>query len=169
MKLVTQRITPFLWFNGQAEEAARFYTSVFKNSKILSTTHYDEAGAAASGQPAGSVMTVAFQLDGQEFVAINGGPHFSFSCAVSFVVNCEDQEEVDYYWDKLSAGGAPEAQQCGWLADQFGLSWQVVPTLIPELLTGPDPETAARTMRAVLGMKKIDIAAVQRAVAGSKG
>ena len=166
MKTLAQRITPFLWFDGQAMEAVPFHVSIFENSKILSTTRYDDAGAKASGQPAGSVMTVAFQLDGQEFVAINGGPHFAFSCAVSFVVNCQTQEEVDYYWEKLSAGGDERAQHCGWLADRFGLSWQVVPTRVPELMTQPDPAIARRTMEAVLQMKKIDIATIERAVAG---
>lgn len=164
MKTIAQRITPFLWFDGQAEEAANNYTSIFKNSKILSITRYDEAGAKASGQPVGTVMTVAFQLDGQEFVAINGGPHFKFSCAVSFVVNCETQDEVDYYWEKLSEGGDETAQQCGWLADKYGLSWQVVPTVVPELLTSPEPEKPLRAMQAILQMKKIDIATVMKAV-----
>ena len=164
MPQLAQRITPFLWFNNQAEEAVRYYVSIFESSRILSTTRYDEAGARASGQAAGTVMTLAFQLDGQEFVAINGGPHFSFSCAVSFVVNCQTQAEVDYYWEKLSAGGDASAQRCGWLADRFGLSWQVVPTLVPELMTHPDPAVARRAMEAVLQMKKIDIATVQRAV-----
>ncbi|HEY5791982.1 MAG TPA: VOC family protein [Chthoniobacterales bacterium] len=163
MKTLAQRITPFLWFDRQAEEAVNDYISIFKNSKITSVTRYDEAGAKASGQPAGTVMTVAFQLDGQDFVAINGGPHFQFSCAVSFVVNCETQDEVDYYWEKLSAGGDETAQQCGWLADKYGLSWQVVPTVVPELLTAGDPEKSRRVMQAVLQMKKIDIETVLKA------
>lgn len=167
MKTIAQRITPFLWFNTQAEEAINYYVSIFPNSKVTSTTRYDEAGSQASGQPAGTVMTVGCILDGQEFVAINGGPHFTFSCAVSFVVNCKDQAEVDYYWEKLSAGGDPSSQQCGWLADKFGLSWQVVPAIIPEIMTGPDPAAAQRAMEAVLGMKKIDIATVQKAVEGN--
>lgn len=164
MKLNSPRITPFLWFDTRAEEAAQFYTSVFPNSEIKSVTRYDEAGAAAPGRAPGSVMTIAFQLDGQEFVAINGGPHFPFDCAVSFVVNCADQDEVDFYWEQLSEEGAPEAQQCGWLADKFGLSWQVIPTLVPELMTHANPEVAARTMQAVLGMKKIDLEAIRNAV-----
>lgn len=164
MSRIAQRITPFLWFHNEAEEAVDYYVSVFQNSKITATTRYNEAGAKASGQREGSVMTVGFQLDGQDFVAINGGPHFSFSCAVSFVVNCETQEEVDYYWGKLSAGGDPSARQCGWLADRWGLSWQIVPTIIPELMTSSEPEIARRTMEAVLQMKKIDIAAVKKAV-----
>lgn len=158
-----QKITPFLWFDDKAEEAANFYVSIFPNSKITAVTRYDEAGAKASGRPAGTVMTVAYELNGQKFVGINGGPHFTFSCAVSFVVNCESQEEVDHYWDRLSEGGDPTAQQCGWLADRYGLSWQVVPTFLPEILTGDDPVKAQRAMEAVLGMKKIDIAAVKQA------
>ena len=154
MKAITQRITPFLWFDHQAEEAAGFYISIFKNSKITSVTRYDASGAKASGQPEGTVMTVAFQLDGQDFVAINGGPHFHFTCAVSFVVNCGSQDEVDYYWEKLSEGGDETAQQCGWLADKYGLSWQIVPTLVLELLTGLDAEKSRHVMKAVLGMKK---------------
>lgn len=163
MAAITQRITPFLWFDRQAEDAVHYYVSIFKNSKITSAIRYDAAGAKASGQPVGTVMTVGFILDGQEFVAINGGPHFPFSCAVSFVVNCETQEEIDYYWDKLSAGGDKSAQQCGWLADKFGLSWQIVPTVVPELMTSADPEIPRRTMEAVLQMKKIDIAALKKA------
>lgn len=163
MRTITQRITPFLWFDNQAAEAAGFYTSIFPNSKILSTTRYNEAGAKASGQPEGTVMTVAFQLDGQDFVAINGGPHFQFSCAVSFVVNCVSQNEVDYYWGKLSEGGDERAQQCGWLADKYGLSWQIVPTVVPELLTGPDSGKALRVMQSVMAMKKIDIETVLNA------
>ncbi|MBE2181314.1 MAG: VOC family protein [Chthoniobacterales bacterium] len=163
MKTPAQRITPFLWFDGCAEEAAAHYVSIFPDSRIKSVTRYDAAGAGASGQPEGSVMTVAFQLDGQEFVAINGGPQFPHSCAVSFVVNCTTQAEVDHYWEKLSAGGDPSAQMCGWLADKFGVSWQIVPVQIPEILTGPDAAKAQRVMKAVLGMKKIDLAAVEQA------
>lgn len=167
MSKISQRITPFLWFHNEAEEAVNYYVSVFPNSKITSVTRYSEAGAGASGQKAGTVMTIAFVLDGQEFVAINGGPHFTFSCAVSFVVNCETQEEIDYYWDKLSAGGDASSQQCGWLADRWGLSWQVVPTIIPELLTSSEPGIPERTMEAVLKMKKINLAAVKEAVAAN--
>lgn len=167
MSKITQRITPFLWFDSRAEEAINYYVSIFKNSKITSITRYDEAGAKASGQRAGTVMTIGCVLDGQEFVAINGGPHFQFSCAVSFVVNCETQEEIDYYWGKLSAGGDPSAQQCGWLADKFGLSWQIVPAIIPEYMTSSDPEKPGRTMQAVLQMKKIDIATIRQAVGES--
>ena len=152
-----QKITPFLWFDHQAEEAAAFYTSIFPNSKIVKVTRYGKAGPG----PAGSAMTVAFQLEGQSFVALNGGPHFKFTEAVSFVVNCESQEEVDRYWEKLSAGGAEV--QCGWLKDKFGLSWQIVPTILPELVSGPDPEGSGRAMKAMMTMKKIDIGALQRA------
>jgi predicted 3-demethylubiquinone-9 3-methyltransferase (glyoxalase superfamily) len=134
-----QKITPFLWFDTQAEEAANFYTSVFKNSKIVSVAHYGEEGAKASGRPKGSAMTVAFQLDGQKFVALNGGPHFKFTETVSFVVNCETQEEVDHYWEKLSAGGNKKAQQCGWLKDKYGLSWQIVPVAMVEMLQDKNP------------------------------
>jgi predicted 3-demethylubiquinone-9 3-methyltransferase (glyoxalase superfamily) len=156
-----QRITPFLWYDNQAEEAMNYYVSIFKNSKVGSVTRYDEAGAKASGRTKGSVMTASFQLDGQQFVALNGGPHFKFTEAVSFVVNCETQEEVDYYWEKLSAGGAES--QCGWLKDKYGLSWQVVPKILPELLQSKDAEKAQRVMQAMLQMKKIDIKTLQDA------
>jgi len=146
-----QKITPFLWFDANAEEAANFYTSVFKDSKILSTARYGDAGPG----PKGSVMTVNFQIFGQEFVALNGGPQFKFTEAVSFMVNCETQEEVDFYWSKLSAGG--EEGPCGWLKDRFGLSWQVVPTALLKLIKDPDPAKAQRVMKAMLQMKKIEI------------
>jgi predicted 3-demethylubiquinone-9 3-methyltransferase (glyoxalase superfamily) len=155
--LAVQTITPFLWFDQQAEEAAQLYTSVFPNSKIVKTVRYGPAGPG----PAGSVMTVEFQLDGQTFVALNGGPIFKFSEAVSFVVNCETQDEVDHYWTKLSAGGTEV--QCGWLKDKFGLSWQIVPTALPRLLSDPDPVKAQRVMTAMLTMKKLDIRALQQA------
>ncbi len=161
-----QKITPFLWFDSQAEEAVKFYTSIFKNSRITNTTRYGEEGAQASGRPKGTVMTVAFQLEGQEFVALNGGPHFQFSGAVSFVVNCESQAEVDYYWEKLSAGGDPQAQQCGWLKDKYNLSWQVVPTILIRLLNDPDPGISRRVMKAMLKMKKIEIEPLKRAAEG---
>ena len=157
-----QKITPFLWFNTEAEEAAKFYTSIFKDSKLGSVAPYDEAGAKASGMPAGSIMVVTFQLNGQDFTAINGGPHFKFNEAVSFVVNCETQEEVDYYWEKLTEGGDPKAQQCGWLKDKFGLSWQIVPGIIPQLMQAGG-ERSKKVMQAVLQMKKIDIAKVKEA------
>jgi predicted 3-demethylubiquinone-9 3-methyltransferase (glyoxalase superfamily) len=160
------KITPFLWFDSQAEEAVNYYISIFKNSKITTITRYDKAGAAASGRPQGSVMTVEFQLEGQPFVALNGGPIVKFTEAVSFVVDCESQEEIDNYWDKLSEGGDEKAQVCGWLKDKYGLSWQVVPKVLAELLSGPDPEKAGRVMTALLTMKKIDLAALLRASEG---
>ena len=155
--MAIQKITPFLWFDNQAEEAAAFYVSIFPNSKIEKVLRY---GAAGPG-PAGSAMTVAFQLDGQSFVALNGGPIFKFTEAISFVVNCQSQDEVDAYWEKLSAGGAES--QCGWLKDKFGLSWQIVPIALPELLSDPDPETSQRVMKAMLAMKKLDVRALQQA------
>ena len=161
---ITQKITPFLWFDDKAEEAAKFYTSIFKNSKIGKMIRYDEEAAQASGRPAGSVMTVEFQLEGQEFVALNGGPHFKFTEAVSFVVNCETQEEVDYFWSKLSAGG--EESRCGWLKDRFGLSWQVVPIVLMEMLADKDTAKAKRVMHAMLQMDKIDIPILKKAYDG---
>jgi predicted 3-demethylubiquinone-9 3-methyltransferase (glyoxalase superfamily) len=160
-----QRISPMLWFDDQAEEAAAFYTSIFKNSRILATTRYSKEAEQAAGRPAGSVMTLSFVLDGQEFTALNGGPHFKFNEAISLVVRCRDQEEVDYYWDRLSAGSDPRSQQCGWLKDKFGVSWQVVPDLVTELLTSSDQEKARKAMAAVLRMKKLDVAEIRRAVA----
>jgi predicted 3-demethylubiquinone-9 3-methyltransferase (glyoxalase superfamily) len=161
---ITQKITPFLWFDDKAEEAAKFYASIFKNSKIGKITRYEEEAAKPTGRPAGSVMTVEFQLDGQDFVALNGGPIFKFTEAVSFVVNCENQEEVDYFWKKLSAGG--EESRCGWLKDKFGLSWQVVPTVLIEMLADKDVARAKRVMHAMLQMDKIDIPALQKAYDG---
>jgi predicted 3-demethylubiquinone-9 3-methyltransferase (glyoxalase superfamily) len=152
-----QRITPFLWFNDNAEQAVNFYLSVFKNSKITDITHYGEAGPG----PKGSVMTLAYQLDGQEFVAINGGPSYTISPAISFVVNCDTQEEIDYYWEKLSAGG--KKVQCGWLQDKFGVSWQIVPPLLIELIGDPDKAKADRVMKAMLKMIKLDINAIKEA------
>jgi predicted 3-demethylubiquinone-9 3-methyltransferase (glyoxalase superfamily) len=166
MQTGRQKITPFLWFDNQAEEAVIFYISIFKNSRIVSVTHYGEEGADASGRPKGTVMTVAFQLDGQEFVALNGGPYFKFTEAISFVVNCESQNEVDYYWENLSEGGDEKAQQCGWLKDKYGVSWQIVPTVLSELLNDPDPDKSRRAMKAMLPMKKIDIEMLKKAVAG---
>jgi predicted 3-demethylubiquinone-9 3-methyltransferase (glyoxalase superfamily) len=160
-----KNITPFLWFDTQAEEAVRFYTAIFNNSRIDTVTRYGKAGAAASGQPADSVMTTAFQLNGQDFVALNGGPHFKFTEAVSFVVNCDTQDEIDHYWEQLAAGGEPKAQQCGWLKDKFGVSWQIVPTVLPELLGSADPEKSQKVMQALLQMKKLDIAALRQAAA----
>ena len=161
-----QKITLFLWFDNQAEEAVSFYTSIFGNSKIVSMARYAEEAAEVSGRPKGSVMTVAFELEGQEFVALNGGPHFKFTEAISFVVNCKSQEEVDYYWEKLSAGGDEKAQQCGWLKDKYGVSWQIVPAVLGELLSDPDAEKSRRVMKALLQMKKIDLKALKRAYDG---
>jgi predicted 3-demethylubiquinone-9 3-methyltransferase (glyoxalase superfamily) len=152
-----QKITPFLWFDTQAEEAAKFYASVFPNSKILKTARYGEAGPG----PKGSVMTVEFELDGQRMIALNGGPVFKFTEAISLSVDCKDQKEVDYYWSKLSQGG--QESMCGWLKDRYGLSWQVNPTILGELLSGPDAKKAKRVMEAMLKMKKIDIAALKAA------
>ncbi|HEX6290526.1 MAG TPA: VOC family protein [Herpetosiphonaceae bacterium] len=166
MQDTSQKITPFLWFDDQAEEAATFYTSIFKNSKLVRVTRYESEGAAASGRSPGSVMTVVFQLNGQEFVALNGGPHFKFTEAISFVVNCESQDEVDYYWEKLSEGGDEAAQQCGWLKDKYGLSWQIVPRALEELWNDADPEKARRVWSTMLQMKKLDIAALKQAAAG---
>jgi predicted 3-demethylubiquinone-9 3-methyltransferase (glyoxalase superfamily) len=152
-----QRITPFLWFDSNAEEAANFYVSVFPNSEITEVSRYGEAGPRA----AGSVMVVSFRLDGQEFLALNGGPEFTFNEAVSFSIACANQEEVDYYWDKLTEGG--QEVQCGWLKDRYGLAWQVVPEGMLELLNDPDKARSDRAMRAMLGMKKLDLAALQGA------
>jgi predicted 3-demethylubiquinone-9 3-methyltransferase (glyoxalase superfamily) len=158
-----QRITPCLWFADEAEEAARFYTGIFKNSRITLVTRYGSAGFEAHHRPAGSVMVVAFELDGQAFTALNGGPVFKFNEAISLQVNCETQEEIDYYWEKLSAGGDPKAQQCGWLKDRYGLSWQVVPNNMDELFKNGGSPAAERAMEAMLRMKKIDIAELRRA------
>jgi predicted 3-demethylubiquinone-9 3-methyltransferase (glyoxalase superfamily) len=161
MPSVTQRVTPFLWFDGRAEEAAKFYTSIFPNSKIRTVSRYDDATANAAGRPPGTVMTVDFVLDGQEFVALNGGPEFHFTEAISLMVNCDTQAEIDHFWSRLSADGGQEVQ-CGWLKDKFGLSWQVVPRMLMDLLTG-DPERAKRVMAKVMTMKKLDLAAMTSA------
>lgn len=161
-----QRITPCLWFDDQAEEAAEYYVGIFKNSRINNISRYGEAGQEIHGRPPGSVMTVEFELDGQTFTALNGGPLFQFSEAISFQINCETQEEADYYWEKLTAGGDENAQQCGWLKDKFGLSWQVVPTIVSELLGDPNSEKSQRAMTAMLQMKKLDIEALKRAYNG---
>jgi predicted 3-demethylubiquinone-9 3-methyltransferase (glyoxalase superfamily) len=153
-----QTLTPCLWFDQDGEEAAEFYVSVFPGSRIVDVAHYGEAGP----RPAGTVMTVSFELGGQSFLALNGGPHFTFNEAISFQVSCETQEEVDGYWSKLTEGGGEEGP-CGWLKDRFGVSWQVVPTALPRLLTNPDPEASQRVMRAMLGMKKIVIAELEEA------
>lgn len=156
-----QKITPFLWFDNNAEEAAQLYTSIFKNSKILSVSRYGDAGPG----PKGSVMVVKFQLAGQEFTALNGGPQFKFSEAFSFVVNCENQQEVDEYWRKLTANGGAESM-CGWLKDKFGFSWQIVPTALGKLMSDKDPRRANRVMQALLQMRKIDIATLEQAAEG---
>jgi predicted 3-demethylubiquinone-9 3-methyltransferase (glyoxalase superfamily) len=163
---VVQKISPCLWFDDQAEEAARFYTGIFPNSKIVNVSRYGEAGREIHGKAPGTVMTVAFVLDGQAFTALNGGPIFKFNEAISFQVSCENQAEVDHYWDKLSQGGDPQAQQCGWLKDKYGVSWQVVPRVLPEMLTDPNPEKSQRVMTALLQMKKLDIEKLKRAYAG---
>ena len=157
------RIAPCLWFDSQAEEAARFYTGIFKNSKIGTISRYTEAGREVHGKPPGSVLTVEFELDGQSFTALNGGPNFKFNEAISLQVMCDTQEEVDYYWAKLTEGGDPKAQQCGWLKDKYGVSWQVVPVVLAKLISDPDPEKAGRTMNALLPMKKLDIDELKRA------
>jgi predicted 3-demethylubiquinone-9 3-methyltransferase (glyoxalase superfamily) len=163
---VIQRITPCLWFDDQAEAAAKFYTGIFKNSKIKEVSRYGEAGREIHGKPAGTVMTVAFELEGQAFTALNGGPIFKFNEAISLQINCETQAEVDHYWEKLSAGGDVNAQQCGWLKDKYGLSWQVVPRVLVEMMTDADTKKSGRVMEAMLQMKKIDIAGLTRAYAG---
>ena len=155
-----QKITPFLWFDNQAEVAANFYVSIFKNSKIVKINRYGEAGPG----PKGSVMTVVFQLDGQEFIALNGGPHFKFTEAISFSVDCKTQQEVDEYWSRLTEGG--QEVQCGWLKDKYGLSWQINPTVLGEMLSDPDPQKSKRVMEAMLKMKKIEIGELNRAYEG---
>jgi predicted 3-demethylubiquinone-9 3-methyltransferase (glyoxalase superfamily) len=162
-----QKIAPFLWFKDNAEEAAKFYTSIFKNSKIGRILRYSEevAKVSQSGQPAGSVLTIEFEIEGQKFVALNGGPEFKFNESISFVVNCETQKEVDYFWEKLTADGGEESQ-CGWLRDKFGVSWQVTPTVLIDMLHDKDPEKAERVMKAMLHMQKIDIKKLKEAYAG---
>ena len=160
------RIVPNLWFAAQAEEAVRFYASVFPNASIGKITRYGKAGYDIHGMAEGMVMTVEFELDGQPFLALNGGPAFTFSEAISFIIYCDTQEEADYYWNKLTEGGDPDAQQCGWLKDKFGVSWQVNPIAINELMNGPDPEKTERVMEALLQMKKLDIDALKKAYDG---
>lgn len=161
-----QRITPCLWFDDQAEQAVAFYTAIFANSRVILVSRYGEAGHEIHGKPADSVLTVEFELDGQRFTALNGGPTFKFNEAISLQVNCETQAEVDYYWDKLTAGGDEQAQQCGWLKDKYGVSWQVVPRILVEMLTDSDYAKSERVMTALLQMKKLDIEALKRAYAG---
>jgi predicted 3-demethylubiquinone-9 3-methyltransferase (glyoxalase superfamily) len=160
------KIAPCLWFDNNGEEAAKFYTSIFKNSKIKNIARYGDAAAQAAGRPKGSVLTVSFELDGQEFLALNGGPIFKINEAVSLMVNCENQDELDHFWNKLSEGGDPKAQQCGWLKDKFGVSWQIVPSMIAKMMADPDPAKTNRVMQAVLQMKKLDIATLQKAYQG---
>jgi len=164
MGKTSQKITPFLWFEDQAEEAANFYVSIFENSRIVNVTRYNEASARAAGRRAGSVMTVAFVLDGQEFTALNGGPIFKFSEATSFVVHCQSQKEVDHFWERLADGG--QEVQCGWLKDRFGVSWQVVPDAMIEMLQDQDAEKSKRVMSAMLQMKKIDVDGLKKAYEG---
>lgn len=164
---VTQRIAPCLWFDDQAEAAAEHYVGIFPNSRIGLITRYGEAGFEIHRRPAGSVMTVVFELDGQSITALNGGPVFQFNEAISLMVNCASQEEIDYYWDRLSAGGDPKAQQCGWLKDKFGVSWQVVPDRMDDLFEDAQSPGAQRAMNAMLQMKKIDIAEIRRAYDGA--
>lgn len=159
------KITPFLWLNNEAEEAAKFYTSIFKNSRIGKITRYDEAASKASGRPAGSVMTVEFKLNGQDFVALNGGPHFKFTEAISLVVNCDTQAELDRYWKKLTSGGG-KAVQCGWLKDKYGLSWQIVPAILGKLAADKDRAKANRVMQVVMASVKLDIKKLKQAAKG---
>jgi len=159
-----QKITPCLWFNDNAEEAVKFYTSIFKNSKTKGIARYGEAGAKASGRPQGSVMTVSFELDGQEFLALNGGPHFKFSPAISFIANAKTQQEIDELWAKLSAGGTPG--QCGWLTDKFGVSWQIVPILVGEMMLDKDNQKTDRVMEAILRMNKLGLEELEEAYGG---
>ncbi|HVL11705.1 MAG TPA: VOC family protein [Gemmata sp.] len=159
--MTLQKITPCLWFDDQAEEAARFYTALFPNSKLGAVTRYTEAGQEIHGKKPGSVLTVELELDGQRFTALNGGPMFKFTEAVSLQIHCDTQAELDHFWEKLSAGGDPKAQQCGWLKDKFGVSWQVVPSVLPKLIE--DPAKAGRVLGVLMGMQKLDIAALQAA------
>jgi predicted 3-demethylubiquinone-9 3-methyltransferase (glyoxalase superfamily) len=158
-----QKITPFLWFDTQAEDAAKYYTGIFPNSRIGRTSRYGEAGKEIHKREPGSVMTIEFELDGQTFTALNGGPQFKFNASVSFVVHCATQQEVDHFWDTLSDGGDPKAQACGWLKDKFGLSWQIVPAQLIKLLSDPDKGRSQRVMAAMMQMKKIDIPALEKA------
>lgn len=166
MQTNIQRITPFFWFDTQAEEAAHFYAAIFPNSRVGRVHRYTAEVARATGREEGAAMTVEFDLDGQHFTALNGGPAFSFTPALSLVVHCATQAEVDHYWDRLGAGGDPQAQQCGWLKDRHGVSWQVIPAALGELLGDPDPARARRAAEAMMGMKKLDVAALRRAAAG---
>ncbi|KAK5655239.1 hypothetical protein OQA88_5806 [Cercophora sp. LCS_1] len=166
MPLSPLKVTTCLWFDGQAEEAAIFYVSIFPNSKITHVQRYSDAGKEFHGHNAGDVLVAEFELDGHRFVGLNGGPQVKFNHAVSFMIDCATQEEVDYYWDKLGAGGAEEAKQCGWLADKYGVSWQVVPTVLKEMLGSPEKEKADRATVAMMHMKKLDIAGLRKAFNG---
>lgn len=166
MEINAQKITPCLWFDDRAEEAARFYASVFRDSNIKKIAHYGKEGYEIHGMPGGTVMIVEFQIEGQTFTALNGGPLFKFNEAISFQVNCETQEELDYYWGRLSKGGDEKAQQCGWLKDKYGVSWQIIPKVMAELLSDSRSEKSQRAMRAMLQMKKIDIETIKRAYEG---
>lgn len=161
-----QKIVSHLWFDNEAEEAANYYTSIFKNSLIGRISYYGKEGFEIHKRPEGSVLTVEFQLEGQDFVALNGGPVFKFTEAVSFMIQCSNQEEIDYYWEKLSAGGDEKAQQCGWLKDKFGLSWQVTPSVLADMLSSPDKEKTERVMKAFMPMKKLDIEKIKEAYNG---
>jgi predicted 3-demethylubiquinone-9 3-methyltransferase (glyoxalase superfamily) len=165
---LSQRLAPCLWFDQKAEEAANFYVSVFKNSKVVSVTRYPKAGQEVHKKQPGSVMQVEFDLDGQRFTALNGGPEFKFNEAISLQIFCTDQAEIDHYWNKLSQGGDPKAQICGWLKDKYGLSWQVIPAMLPDLFKEHDSPTAQRAMEAMLKMKKIDVKELERAVSGDR-
>lgn len=166
MKQLIQTITPCLWFENQGEAAAKYYVSIFKRSKITAISRYSKVGHEIHGRPAGSVMTVAFELDGQAFTALNGGPVFKFNEAISLQVYCDTQKELDGYWTKLSRGGKKQAQQCGWLKDKYGVSWQIVPRILPELLMDSDSAKSQRVFQAVMNMQKLNIAALQKAAAG---
>ena len=161
------QITPCLWFDGQGEEAVNFYVSVFPNSRITAVTRYGEAGKEFHQRPVGSVLTMGFELNGQPFTVLNGGPQFHFSEAISFQIPCETQEEIDHYWDRLTEGGDPDSQQCGWLKDRFGVSWQVYPKALIDMIADPDAERSGRAMTAMMGMKKMDVAELQRAYEGT--
>lgn len=162
-----QKITTNLWFDDQAEQATKFYTSIFENSKMGRITYYTKDGHEIHEQKEGTVMTIEFEFEGQQFVALNGGPQFKFNESISFIVNCETQEEVDYYWEKLSDGGDPDAQQCGWLKDKFGVSWQVVPTSLTEMIQHPDKNKVSNVLRVMYPMKKLDLAALKKAFEGN--
>jgi predicted 3-demethylubiquinone-9 3-methyltransferase (glyoxalase superfamily) len=166
MEVVMQKTIPHLWFDDQAEEAADFYTSIFKNSRVIATTHYPKSAEEASGKKAGSVMTVEFELDGERFVALNGGPEFKFNESISFMVPCEDQAEIDYFWDKLTEGG--EESVCGWLKDKFGLSWQITPKFLPDMLKGRDQEKVDAVVASFIKMKKLEIEPLRRAYEEAK-